>query len=141
MPAIPVLDVRMAGGKLDGVDAQQAAVLVFDWKPVITRLFNQPDLAAVALAGDNPPIDLLVQTRDFQRASEIVKTAGLDGLPVTVIVEETHELVALGDSYTTMLKELRLSPALMVATSHDQAVALFNKTIADGSAAVWFSQQ
>jgi hypothetical protein len=140
VPAMPVLDVRMAGGKLDGVDAQQAAVLAFDWATAIKQFFNQPDLAALALAGDNPPIDLLAQIQDFQRASEIVKTAGLEGLPVQVIVEETHELVGLGDKYIPTLKELRLSPQLVVATSHEQATDMFNKTIADGGAAVWFSQ-
>jgi hypothetical protein len=137
---MPVLDVRMGGGKLDGIDAQQAAVLAFDWPSQIKQFFNAPDLAAVALAGDNAPIDLLAQIADFRRASAIVKTAGLDGLPVAVIVEETHELVALGDVYTTMLKELRLAPEMVVASSHDQGAALFNRDIAAGTAAIWFSQ-
>lgn len=137
VPAMPVVNVRLGGGELERADARDPVLLAYDWDNNAKKQFAQVDLPVVALAQTDPPRDLRAQSWDFQHASTLATDAGIEQMQVAVIVEESPELVAYGDGFVSMLKELRLAPERVIAVDGDAAAALFNKYIEAGQAVVW----
>jgi hypothetical protein len=141
VPAMPVVNVRLAGGDLGRAEAREAALLAFDWDAAAGVIFEQEDVPVVALAAVDPPLDLRAQPRDEVKASELVKTGALEGLPISLIVRESPELARLTDDYLEALRGIGLSPDRQFVGSVEQGAELFNKLVADGAPVIWIEMR
>jgi len=137
VPPIPVVNVRLAGGDLEDPRAREPLLLGFDWGARAKVSLPAGDRAIVALAGDDPPLDLLAQVANIDLAQRLMKEHG--GFAVEVIWEERGDLGGLMKEYLGTLLQLGLDAQDRPAVDSEDAASMFADFVTKEQAVIWLS--
>jgi hypothetical protein len=135
---LPVVQVRLAGGPLEGAAMRDAALRSFDWGVEAEALL--PDGAAAALlglAGDDPVVDLRTVGFDPSFSQVAIKDAGSFGVDV---VWRKGDIERYAAAFVEALRSVGLDVAEQPVADGAAAAELFDADVAAERAVIWMSE-
>jgi hypothetical protein len=136
--SIPVVQVRLAGGRLEDPAMRTAALMSFEWRSQADALLqNGADVALVALAGDDPPLDLRSEPFDPEFSSAAINEAGGFGVDV---VWAKGNVEPFANAFVEALRQVGLDAVVQPVADEGAAAELFEASIGSERAVIWLTE-